>query len=109
PWQTLEALAEEGASSVYRGSLAEALLGVEGLVISADDLAGYRPIWRDPAVVDFHGRRAATRGGLAGVPELFPRFPPLAGLPATERVRALVDAFEPVLHAGEHTTNMVAV
>ena len=107
--RTLEALAEEGASSVYRGSLAEALLGVDGLVISADDLAGYRPIWRDPAVVDFHGRRVATRGGLSGVPELLPRLPHLAGLTATERVLALVDAFEPVLHAGEHTTNMVAV
>jgi gamma-glutamyltranspeptidase/glutathione hydrolase len=107
--QTLEALAEEGAPSVYRGSLAEALLGVDGLVISADDLAGYRPIWRDPAVVDFHARRVATREGLSGVPELLPRLPDLAGLTATERVLALVDAFEPVLHAGEHTTNMVAV
>ena len=50
---TLEALAEEGASSVYRGSLAEALLGVDGVVVDADDLAGYRPLWRDPVLVEY--------------------------------------------------------
>ena len=82
---------------------------VDGLVISADDLAGYRPLWRDPEVVELYGRRVATRGGLSGVPELLPRLPRLAGLTATERVLALVDAFEPVPAGGEHTTNMVAV
>jgi gamma-glutamyltranspeptidase / glutathione hydrolase len=107
--QTFEALAEEGASSPYRGSLAESLLGVDGLVISADDLAGYRPIWRDPSVVGLYGRRAAARGGLSGVPELLPHLPSLAGLTASERVLALVNAFEPVPEGGEHTTNMVAV
>jgi gamma-glutamyltranspeptidase/glutathione hydrolase len=107
--QTLEALAEEGAGTVYRGSLAEALLGVDDLVISPADLAGYRPLWRDPEIAQLHGRRAATRGGLSGVPELLPRLPRLAALTATERVLALVDAFEPVPAGGEHTTNMVAV
>ena len=107
--QTLEALAEEGAESVYRGSLAEALLAVDGVVLAADDLAAYRPSWRDPAVVGYLGRRVATRGGLSGVPELLSRMPVLAGSTATERVLALVEAFDPVPSVGEHTTNMVAV
>ena len=107
--QTLEALWEEGAASVYRGSLAEALLDVDGIVVTAGDLLDYRPRWADPAVTTFQGHRIATRGGLSGVPELLPRFPRLAELSATERVLALVAALEPLQQGGEHTTNMVAV
>lgn len=107
--QALETLAEEGAASVYRGSLAEALLGVEGVVITADDLRDYRARWRDTIAVDFQGYRVATRSGLSGVPELLPRFPSLAGLSETDRVLALVAALETPLVGGEHTTNMVAV
>ena len=107
--QTLEALADEGAASVYRGSLAEALLSVDGIVLTTEDLRDYRPVWRDPVVVPYQGRRAATRGGLSGVPELLPTLPTLSGLGATERVLALVDALRPVPAGGEHTTNMVAV
>jgi len=105
----LEALAEEGADSVYRGSLAEALVAVDGVVLEAADLASYRPRWRDAVVVEYVGRRVATRGGLSGVPELLPRMPILRGLTAGERVLALVRAFGPVPAGGEHTTNMVAV
>jgi gamma-glutamyltranspeptidase / glutathione hydrolase len=105
----LEALSEEGAASVYRGSLAEALLAVDGVVLEADDLVSYRPRWRDAAVVEYAGRRVATRGGLSGVPGLLPRMPTLRGLTAGERVLALVAAFEPMPTGGEHTTNMVAV
>jgi gamma-glutamyltranspeptidase / glutathione hydrolase len=107
--QTLEALAEEGAASVYRGSIAEALLRVDGVVVTQSDLAEYRAIWRDPVRVDVYGRNLATRGGLSGVPELLPTLPRLAGLSATERVLALVDTLETSADGGEHTTNMAAV
>ncbi|MEX0849882.1 MAG: gamma-glutamyltransferase, partial [Gaiellaceae bacterium] len=107
--QTLEALTEEGAASLYRGSLAEALLGVDGVVITADDLRSYRARWVDPTLVGFHGHRVTTRGGLSGVPELLSRFPRLGGLSETDRVLALVDALETPATGGEHTTNMVAV
>ncbi len=107
--QTLEALAEEGAESVYRGSLAEALLRIDGVVLNAADLRDYRARWTDPVLVSFHGYRVATRGGLSGVPELLPGFPRLSGLSATERVLALVSALETPATGGEHTTNMVAV
>jgi len=105
----LEMLAEEGSQSVYRGSLSEALLEVDGVVFTAADLAGYTPRWTDPVVADFHGRRIATRGGLSGMPELLPRLPRLAGLSEAERVLALVDALDEPGTGGEHTTNMVAV
>ncbi len=78
-------------------------------MLGADDLASYRARWHDPALVGYAGRRIATRGGLSGVPELLPRLPRLAGLTRTERVLALVEAFEPHPNGGEHTTNMVAV
>jgi gamma-glutamyltranspeptidase/glutathione hydrolase len=107
--QALEALWEESAASVYRGSLAEALLAVDGVVVTADDLLDYRPRWADPVVSTFQGHRIATRGGLSGVPELLPRFPRLADLSETERVLALVSALETPQQGGEHTTNMVAV
>ncbi len=107
--QALEALAEEGASSVYRGSLAEALLAVDGVVLTPDDLRSYRPSWRDPALIDYCGRRVASRRGLSGVPELLSRMPAVGDLSPTERVLALVDSFAPVAAGGEHTTNMVAV
>lgn len=105
----LEALAAEGAASAYRGSLAEALLSIAGVVLTPDDLRDYRPHWRDPVLTPFHGHRAATRGGLSGVPELLARMPRLAELSPTERVLALVSAFESDATGGEHTTNMVAV
>ena len=107
--QTLEALGEEGAASVYRGSLAEAFLGVDGVIVTADDLRSYRARWADPALVGFHGHRVATRSGLSGVPDLLSRFPTLAGLSETDRVLALVDALGTSATGGEHTTNMVAV
>jgi gamma-glutamyltranspeptidase/glutathione hydrolase len=104
----LEMLEEEGARSVYRGSFAEALLAVEGVVLTAEDLHSYRAHWRDPVVVGFHDHRVATRGGLSGVPELLPRMPRLAGLSETERVLAIVAALETTDEGAEHTANVVA-
>jgi gamma-glutamyltranspeptidase/glutathione hydrolase len=105
----LEMLSEEGAGSAYGGSLAEALLAVDGVVFTSDDLRSYRARWLDPVLVDFHGYRVATRGGLSGVPELLTRFPRLAGVGETERVLALVDALATDGSGGEHTTNLVAL
>ncbi|TML23804.1 MAG: gamma-glutamyltranspeptidase [Actinobacteria bacterium] len=105
----LEAIAEEGARSVYRGSLAETLLAMEGVVVTAPDLHDYRARWRDPTMVRWHEFRVATRSGLSGVPELLPRLPRFRGLTETERTLAFVAALGPQPAGGEHTTNMVAV
>ena len=105
----LEALSEEGWASAYTGTLADALIGVDGIALTPHDLRDYRPRWHDPVLVGFHGLRVATRAGLTGLPVLLPRLPRLAGLDDTERVLALVDAFAAADEGGEHTTNMVAV
>ncbi len=105
----LEALSEEGADSVYRGSIAEAILGIDGVVLTAEDLRGYRARWRDAVLVPWNDYRVATRGGLSGLPELLPRLPRFQGLGETERVLAFVEALETDETGGEHTTNMVAV
>jgi gamma-glutamyltranspeptidase/glutathione hydrolase len=101
----MEALAGEGAVSVYRGAIAESLLGVEGIVVTRDDLAAYRALWAEPVEVPYAGTRFLTRGGLSGVPELWRRFPTLGGLSATDRVLALVDVFDDA-RADGHTTNL---
>lgn len=105
----LEALADEGADSVYRGSIAEAILRIDGLVATADDLRDYRARWRDPVLVPWNGQRVATRGGLSGLPELLNRLPRFAGLNEIDRIVTLVEALETAERGGEHTTNMVAV
>jgi gamma-glutamyltranspeptidase/glutathione hydrolase len=105
----LGAIGEEGAASVYRGSIAESLLRLEGLVVTREDLRDYRARWREPAVAEWLDFRVATRAGLSGVPELLPRLPRFRGLGETKRVLELVRALGPQPHAGEHTTNMVAV
>ena len=96
---------QEGARSVYAGSLAGALLALvderDGLVTS-EDLAAYRAEWREPVEAGFAGRRVLTRGGLAGVAETLARLRPGSG------ERGLLAALEGGEGAG-HTTNLVTV
>ncbi|HEV8248367.1 MAG TPA: gamma-glutamyltransferase [Gaiellaceae bacterium] len=104
----LELLAEEGAASVYRGSIAEALLAVEGVTVTRDDLAAYEARWYEPVHVGYAGLSVLTRGGLSGLPETLARLPRLAVHSPTERVGAFVDALEPGGPEG-HTTNLSVV
>jgi gamma-glutamyltranspeptidase / glutathione hydrolase len=101
----LEIVAAEGAASVYRGSIAEALLAEPGVVMTAADLDAYRARWAEPVEVPYAGTRFFTRGGLSGVPELLSRLPRLDGLSATERVLSLADVLDE-RGAGGHTTNL---
>jgi gamma-glutamyltranspeptidase / glutathione hydrolase len=107
--EALAVLAEEGAASVYAGTLAESLLAVDGVVITHDDLRAYEPGWAEPAVEEYHGFRVLTRAGLSGVPELLGQLPRLRGRLETERVLALVSALEGAPAPETHTTNVVAV
>jgi gamma-glutamyltranspeptidase / glutathione hydrolase len=101
-------LAEEGARSVYAGTLAEELLRIDGITLTAADLSGYAARWAEPSFVEYQGTRVLTRTGLSGVPELLARLPLLKGRSETDRVLALVGAL-----AGEEangdTTNLAAV
>lgn len=107
----LEIVANEGALTVYSGTLAERLLALveeRGGLVTADDLARYAPAWTDPVEVAYRATRVLTRAGLSGVPETLARFPRLRGLSPAQRVLALVDAIAPGGPEG-HTTNLVAV
>jgi gamma-glutamyltranspeptidase/glutathione hydrolase len=102
----LELVRDEGATSVYSGTIARSLLDLvreRGGAITAADLEGYAPVWSDPATVEFAGRRVLTRGGLSGVPESLARFDP-AGGPS-----ALLAALEAVPTMDGHTTNLTVV
>jgi gamma-glutamyltranspeptidase / glutathione hydrolase len=102
----LELVRDEGARSVYTGSLAAALLALieerEGL-LSAADLAGYRADWHEPVEAAFAGRRVLTRGGLAGVAETLTRLRPGSG------DRGLLAALDGAPVAEGHTTNLCTV
>jgi gamma-glutamyltranspeptidase/glutathione hydrolase len=102
----LELLREEGASSVYTGTIAQALLALvaeRGGAVSADDLAAYAPVWREPAWAELSGRRIATRGGLSGIPDALGRLDPAGGADA---LLAVLDG-----RGGHnaHTTNLTVV
>jgi gamma-glutamyltranspeptidase/glutathione hydrolase len=104
-------VAEEGAASVYQGTIADSLLALiaerDG-AITRDDLVGYRAVWTEPAEIAYAETRFLTRSGLSGIGETLHRLPPLAGLDETQRTLALLDALAGAEIDG-HTTNLVTV
>jgi gamma-glutamyltranspeptidase/glutathione hydrolase len=107
--EAIQVLVEEGPRSVYVGTLAEALLRIDGITLTSADLAGYGAVWGDPAAVEYHGAHVSTRGGLSGVPALLTRLPLLRGRSETDRLLALASALGDEDGADGHTTNLVAV
>ena len=108
----LELVAEEGARSAYRGSIAESLVELmaerEGLV-TREDLQAYEARWSEPAEVGYAGTRFLTRAGLAPAGPALERLPPLGDEPG--RTLALLAALQVATdcYKAEHTTNLVAV
>jgi gamma-glutamyltranspeptidase / glutathione hydrolase len=104
--QALELVRDEGASSVYSGTIARSLLELvreRGGAITSADLESYEPLWLEPVAVDFAGRRVLTRSGLSGIPETLSRFDPAGGAPA------LLAALEAESVSDGHTTNLSVV
>lgn len=61
--ETLDAIARGGADAFHRGPIAERIASFvrsEGGVLTAHDLAAYRPVWRTPVVIDFEGWQLVT-------------------------------------------------
>ena len=102
----LELVRDEGAVSVYRGSIASALVDLvaerDGIVLRSD-LEAYAPRWSAPVEVPFADRRIATRAGLSGVPEALERFDPAGG------DSALLAALDDDLTVAGHTTNVTVI
>ena len=104
----LEILAGEGPQAVYTGTVAEALLDVEGIALTPSDLESYEIAWSQPVVVSYAGTRFLTRSGLAGVAETLGRLPRLNGSGEAERVLTLLASLDgPELEG--HTTNVSVV
>jgi len=104
--RALELVRDEGAASVYTGTIARSLLELvaeRGGAITAGDLRTYEPQWSEPAHVEFAGRRVLTRAGLSGVPDTLARLDP-AGGPA-----ALLAALEQSAVPDGHTTNLTVI
>ncbi len=61
--ETFRSVAESGPEIFYHGSIAERIVehlkSIEGL-ITADDLAGFSPVWQDPVSVDYRGYRVCA-------------------------------------------------
>jgi gamma-glutamyltranspeptidase/glutathione hydrolase len=102
----LELIRDEGASSVYSGTIASALLALvaerDGVLLRSD-LESYAPVWSEPVEVRFAGRRVATRAGLSGVPSTLARYDPSGG---DDALLAVLD--DDTAGAG-HTTNLTVV
>ena len=106
--RAFELVAEEGAGSLYEGTLADALLGLmddhDGPV-TREDLAAYEARWSDPVDAEYLGLRIATRGGLSRLGETLAALPPLPRSPG-ERAVTLARALGAPAADG-HTTNLV--
>jgi gamma-glutamyltranspeptidase/glutathione hydrolase len=108
----LQAVAEEGAVSLYRGSLAEALLALSaarGGLVTRADLKAYEARWSDPVEIEYLDGTLVTRGGLAGIAETVPRLPRFDGLDETERVLSFVGALDGRPDRSGDTTNVTVV
>src|SRR6266540_1329503 len=96
----LEAIAAEGARSVYRGTIAAALLKLSderGGLLTRADLDAYSARWAEPVSVAYLEGHLATRAGLSGLPE-------------TVRVLALVEVFRSTgVETIGDTTNLAVV
>ncbi|HEY8773948.1 MAG TPA: gamma-glutamyltransferase [Gaiellaceae bacterium] len=110
--RALELLAEEGAASVYRGSIAASLVELleeRGGLVTRRDLREYEATWSEAVQAPYAGTRFLTRSGLAGVALALECMPVLRGRPEPERTLVFLDALDAAAGAETHTTNLVTV
>ena len=103
---TLELVRDEGARSVYEGSIAHELLSLvaeRAGRITAADLAAFEAVWAEPARARYAERTVRSRGGLSGVPDALRRLP----APATNG--DLLAMLDDELPDAGHTTNVTVV
>jgi len=109
--KALSLLVEEGAASMYTGSLAQSVLSLmraRGGIVTAEDLREYEPVWSAPLEFEYAGKRILSRGGLSKLPDLLPRLPALRGLSEKERVLRVLPVLE-TRGPETHTTNVSVV
>ncbi len=109
--RALELVADEGGGTMYAGSLALALLALmeeRGGLVTAADLAAYRPRWLEPASTSYAGTSISTRAGLRPLVGALDRLPALRPLSPAARVLALVESLDARAVGGD-TTNLTVV
>ncbi len=102
--RTLQAIADSGARSFYEGYVADLIVAEmergRGL-ISHEDLAAYRAIWRDPIVIEYRGYTiysmppassgGVTMGEILNILEGFEEIPPYG---SAQQVHLLAEAMQ---------------
>jgi gamma-glutamyltranspeptidase/glutathione hydrolase len=113
----LELLRDEGARTMYDGTVAETLVALmrerDGPV-SLEDLAAYEPLWLEPVETEYLGYRVLTRGGLSQLVTTLSALPSLRGVEPAERAVTLARVLEAPPYSGQgerigDTTNLVTV
>jgi gamma-glutamyltranspeptidase/glutathione hydrolase len=95
---TLQAISDSGAAGFYRGRVADLILAEMergGGIMSREDLAGYRAVWRDPIVVPYRGYTiysmppassgGVTMGEILNIMEGFTPLPPFGSVALIHR------------------------
>ena len=104
--RALELLRDEGAGSVYTGTIGrelERLLADRGGSFAPGDLGAYAPLWSEPATAVFAGRDVVTRRGLSGVPAA------LTSLDPTMGADGLLAVLDEAVAVDGHTTNISVI
>ena len=113
----LELMRDEGARTVYDGTVAETLVALmherDG-PLSREDLERYEPVWLDPVGTEYLGRRVFTRGGLSQLVTTLSALPTLRGKPPADRALTLARVLEAPPYSGHgeqigDTTNLAVV
>jgi len=108
--RALEAVAEEGPRVFApEGTLGRALLELSderGGLVTSEDLAAYRPRWREPVELAYAGTHVLTREALTPLGPVLAALPPLRGAAPAIRALALARALAGPDLLG-HTTNLV--
>jgi gamma-glutamyltranspeptidase/glutathione hydrolase len=117
--KALELVRDEGGRTFYKGTIAEALVGLmeerDGPV-TWDDLQAYEPAWREPMEGGYLGTRVLTRAGLSNLVNTLSALPILRTMTPGERALTLASVLVAPPYTGEgeeigdpvgNTTNLV--
>jgi gamma-glutamyltranspeptidase/glutathione hydrolase len=105
----LECVAQEGARTMYDGTLATSLLDLmdeRGGLVTREDLRRFEAAWPEPVEVPYAETSFLTREGLSGVPAALAGLPRLRGLSPAERALAVARTLDDGGVGGGHTTNL---
>jgi gamma-glutamyltranspeptidase/glutathione hydrolase len=100
--RTLQAISDSGPQAFYQGWIADSIVGemTRGNgIITREDLAGYKPIWRDPITISYRGytiysMAPSSSGGvtMAELLNILEGYNPLPAFGSAEHVHLLTES-----------------